>query len=160
MNARSEGVDDCMARIVPTILLHSRHCTWQGLLLQSYCIPAISHGKDCSCNPIAFPPSMAVRCAGAAKHMARIAPAILLHSRHPWRSDVQVPRSTGQGLLLQSFCIPAIHGGQMCRCREAHGKDCSCNPSAFPPLHTDVQVPRSTWKCESGLAREPAQPLP
>jgi len=28
--------------------------------------------------------------------------------------DVQVPRSTWQGLLLQSFCIPAIHGGQMC----------------------------------------------
>ena len=29
--------------------------------------------------------------------------------------------SAGQGLLLQSFCIPAIHGGQMCRCREAQG---------------------------------------
>ncbi len=29
-----------------------------------------------------------------------------------WAS--QVPRSTGQGLLLQSFCISAIHGGQMC----------------------------------------------
>ncbi len=27
--------------------------------------------------------------AGAAKHMAGIAPAILLHSRHPWRSDVR-----------------------------------------------------------------------
>jgi hypothetical protein len=26
---------------------------------------------------------------GAAKHMAGIAPAILLHSRHPWRSDVR-----------------------------------------------------------------------
>jgi hypothetical protein len=28
--------------------------------------------------------------------------------------DVLVPRSTWQGLLLQSFCISAIHGGQMC----------------------------------------------
>jgi hypothetical protein len=26
----------------------------------------------------------------------------------------QVPRSTGQGLLPQSFCISAIRGGQMC----------------------------------------------
>ncbi len=33
----------------------------QGLLLQSFCIPAIAHDKDCSCNPFAFPPSMAVR---------------------------------------------------------------------------------------------------
>ncbi len=32
---------------------------------------------------------------------------------------------TWQGLLLQSYCIPAIHGGQRCRCREAQGKDCS-----------------------------------
>jgi len=24
------------------------------------------------------------------------------------------------------------------------------NPTAFPPLHTDVQVPRSPWKDESG----------
>jgi len=28
--------------------------------------------------------------------------------------EVPVPRSTGQGLLLQSSCIPTIHGGQMC----------------------------------------------
>ena len=28
--------------------------------------------------------------------------------------DVLVPQSTWQGLLLQSPCIPAIHGGQMC----------------------------------------------
>jgi hypothetical protein len=53
-------------------------------------------GKDCSYNPFAFPPL----------HMAGIAPAILLHSRHPWRSDVQVPRSTG-------CARAAIHGGQM-----------------------------------------------
>ncbi len=52
------------------------------------------HGRDCSRQSPAFPP---------------------LHM------DVQVPRSTGQGLLLQSFCIPAIHGGQMQevgQCRE------------------------------------------
>ncbi len=48
--------------------------------------------------------------------------------------------SAGQGSFLQSFCILAI----------THGKDLSCNPFAFPPLHTDVQVPRSTWMCESG----------
>ena len=41
----------------------------QGLFLTILCIPAIAHGRDCSCNPFAFPPSMAVRCAGAAKHM-------------------------------------------------------------------------------------------
>ncbi len=29
-------------------------------------LTAIAHGKDCSCNPPAFPPSMAVRCARAA----------------------------------------------------------------------------------------------
>ena len=39
--------DESMARIGPTILLHSRHCTWQGLLLQSYCIPAIHGGQMC-----------------------------------------------------------------------------------------------------------------
>ncbi len=75
---------DCRARIVPTILLHSRHCTRQGLLLQSCCIPAIhggqmcrcreAHGKDCSCNPIAFPPSMAVRCARAARTRVEFPP--------------------------------------------------------------------------------------
>ncbi len=48
---------------------------------------SIAQGKDCSCKPPAFPP---------------------LHM------DVQVPQSTWQGLLLQSSCIPAIHGGQMC----------------------------------------------
>ncbi len=46
---------------------HRLHPTaGQGLFLQSFCIPAIAHGKDCSCNPLAFPPSMAVRCARAA----------------------------------------------------------------------------------------------
>ena len=29
------------------------------------------------------------------------------------------PTTAGQGLFLTIPCIPAIHGGQMCRCREA-----------------------------------------
>ncbi len=44
-------------------------------------------------------------CAGAAEHMEV--------RERPLHTDVQVPRSTWQGLLLQSFCISAIHGGQM-----------------------------------------------
>jgi hypothetical protein len=52
-------------------------------------------GKDCPYNPRAFPP---------------------LHT------EVQVPRSTGQGLLLQSSCIPAIHGGQMCKSSHPGGQ--------------------------------------
>ncbi len=66
----------------------------QGLFLRSFCIPAIAHGKDCSCNPLAFPPSMAVRCAGAAKYRAGIAPAF------PPSMAVRCARA-------------AIHGGQM-----------------------------------------------
>ena len=65
MNARSEGVDDCMVRIAPAILLHSRHCTRQGLLLQSFCIPAIHGGQMCRCREaqdVRERPSMAVRC--------------------------------------------------------------------------------------------------
>ena len=54
------------------------------------------HGKDCSYNPVAFPPSMEVRCGECGKcrsnfqptTMARIVPTILLHFLHPWRSDV------------------------------------------------------------------------
>ena len=38
-----------------------------------------------------------------------------------------------------------VHCTWKCRCREAQGRDCSCNPPAFPPLHMDVQVPQSTW---------------
>ena len=48
--------------------------------------------------------------------------------------EVPVPRSTRQGLLLQSSCIPAIHGGQMCRCREAQG----CARAAIAPA-TNLQ---------------------
>ena len=51
-------------------------------------------------------------------HMARIAPAILLHSRRPWRSDVQVPRSTRQGLFL-TILLHSRHCTWTCRCREA-----------------------------------------
>jgi len=51
---------------------------------------------------------MAVRCAGAAKHMAGIAPAILLHSRHPWRSDVRErPRLAGHAQE------PSRYGGRL-----------------------------------------------
>jgi len=39
MNARSEGVDESMARIVPTILLHSRH-PWRECRGLSGTIPA------------------------------------------------------------------------------------------------------------------------
>ncbi len=66
------GGRDCRARIVLT------------------CMDALmprAQGKDCSdvhgCT----------NAAGAGMRKER--PAILLHSRHPWRSDVQVPRSTG-----------------------------------------------------------------
>ncbi len=57
-------------------------------------------------------------------------------------------RSPATRAILHPHCT------WMCRCREAHGcaraaiahgKDCSCNPFAFPPLHMEVQVPRSTW---------------
>ncbi len=83
------------------------------------------HGRDCSYNPSAFPPSMEVRCRklGQCRSKCRDAqkrPTILLHFLHctcdlqgrrkveQRRSscrDVQVPRSTGRARA-------AIRGGQ------------------------------------------------
>ncbi len=58
------------------------------------------HGRVCSYNPSAFPPSLAVRCTNAA--------------------------SAG--------CAGAAY-----------------NPFAFPPLHLDVQVPRSTGRARAAI---------
>jgi len=41
-------------------------CRAQARGSQPKCRRREAHGKDCSCNPFAFPPSMAVRCARAA----------------------------------------------------------------------------------------------
>ncbi len=104
------------AGIVPDNPLHSRHCTWM-------CRCREAHGRDCSRQSPAFPPSMAVRCARAAIHGGQMCRCREAHGKDcscnpsafpPLHMDVQVPRSTWQGLLLQSSCIPAIHGGQMC----------------------------------------------
>ncbi len=32
-----------------------------------------------------------------------------------------------------------------------HGRDCSYKPFAFPPLHLDVQVPRSTGRARAAV---------
>ena len=81
-----------------------------------YYRPSDPHGKDCSYNPVAFSPSMEVRCGKCGKckeqfstlaicsigtsairggriramhgYPARIVPVILLHFLHPWRSYV------------------------------------------------------------------------
>ncbi len=35
----------------------------------------------------------------------------------------------------------------------AQGKDCSCKPPAFPPLHNDVHVPQSTGCARAAIAQ-------
>ncbi len=85
-------------------------------------------GNDCPYNPRAFPS---------------------LHTK------VQMPRSTGQGLLLQSFCVPAIahgragaakhmecaraaiHGGQICESAIPGGR--MPKPRAAPGAAADLR---------------------
>ncbi len=60
-------------------------------------------------------------------YMARIVPTILLHFLRPWRSDALMPRAHGCGGAAN-------------------------NPFAFPPLHLDVQVPRSTGRARAAIS--------
>ena len=99
------------------------------------------HGKDCSYNPFAFPPSLEVRCRRY-DPMASIVPTMLLHFLRPWKADgggttpwmEEVERSRKPEPRAKQEPEPRATQGAVAEERaRLHGKDCSYNPVAFPP---------------------------
>ncbi len=80
------------------------------------------HGRDCSYNPSAFPPSLEVRrtnAAGAGKRRSG-RQSLCISSIAPGRAGAAKHTTPWLGLFLQSVCISTIPGGQMeDNCRDA-----------------------------------------
>ena len=75
-------------------------------------------GKDCSYNPIAFPPSLVVRRRTTAGQ--GLFPTILLHFHRPWRSDAG--RYDSRARIVPTILLHFLHpwrseGGRLQGCR-------------------------------------------
>ena len=100
------------------------------------------HGKDCSYNPFAFPPSLEVRCRRYDPR-ASIVPTMLLHFLRPWRSD-------GGGRAKQEPEPRATQGAVAERRRRPNGRNtrkialkCGLSPGSGGAIKTDTAEPRS-----------------
>jgi len=83
---------------------------------------------------------------GAAKHMHTVIESEctgceLCLDPCPVDCIALVPTSPGQGLFLQSSCIPAVHGGQM------------PEPESLPATHGDTQAQRNVKVADTFLQR-------